>query len=1343
MVVLAAAIGVGALFKVARADDERGMPGEKDTAVSGLIVRAKELLKEKKPDAAKCRQLAVEATKRYTAATANDRTDTPEWLELQALLGSHFPQRTRDAMASDLYQRHWGSQKAIANLTLSRLLASSKALAALGRPVPAERKRSWMVVSSRYKDLSLLGLRDLAWALGVKWAPRHFGRAIAIQVSEILEEGRLGPESIEVIGYLAYALGPSLTDAQRHQWRRCLLRSFKGMPLEMPQLERLLRIMRSLKDQRTGDIVAAWLDRQRSLASLDIGQLCMLASYLQGSSASEKSSRDRLTGHILAKYLSSDASARSLSSGDWGRLVGAFGKQLTPGQRRRWVQHLIKTRGNVKLTWAEFRALLGQLEGLGGQKVRFARDWIAGNECWKSWPVKELAGLWGVFSGPGTQAASARRQLVDHVSAKYLVDDETIRSRPPGDWHYLGKHIGRQAPEDVRAAWRDKLRRALVCRQLKPYELMSVLGALRFLGDQQRPEFIREWMAWMDVQGSWQTWRPGRFVSMVFWAFRGRNEDFKPVGLELALRTLHANLVDDARIRSVSCTDWMRLARAFAKDMPSELTRRWAARLWEVIRGPGDTLFTDLKPKDRTELVSALGYLGAGSLVSVVIADEKSHRSHVALVGQESANAGLWRDWAWPLLFWRVLAAEPRDRQDRWDREVYDLPRNARLPALEILASLRATLDEAFRGQHAMNKSDLLEDLACVARDAETKEALLLCRAAHEREAYAGSLPPKLRDMVQRVAHLAKSARTEERKALAARIIEIGQKTNRRKLVLLGRQDLLAVLLRGSRLDVKATERQLKELLAEADTARASSTLWNLMCRAQLRRLAQAEPAHRRGMWAKATKTLVCEGPILFARTLRALDNLLGVLEDDDPDLAHRVLGDLLLLAPNISSMRDIQFRRAGLLARQKNWPDAKAAALLGVILSDTTSSRLSESINQCITIMKSAGAVGHDRLAFESWIYGPGAGRRKAGSGKARQGPPVVDRRLQAVAQKALRDAPIDTPLRRKAYLHLFAGRPVEALKLIHRALRQARGLAIRRGLDDVAIVAAATEGSLAGGSCFAVWIATGQPPAGGAVALLAEAETSRRIGASDSSARSQPADARWADLSDARKKRMSAGWLRHRASDLARTGAIGLGAGNGLCAGSCWARALNERPPGLPAGVVINAILGRAAQLESSRDLLKSLAVAGRRVRAGEDRREFLTHLARLCLARQAFAQCIATLDEIHATSKARSGQEGFSLAVLRARSLIALKKHEEALAVLETWRRSTLPDEDSAQVRLMIGWIHLARNDTAKAITAFQEVVTKYPVASFAAEARRIVLRLKSRSEKRSGTLIQQGP
>lgn len=575
--------------------------------------------------------------------------------------------------------------------------------------------------------------------------------------------------------------------------------------------------------------------------------------------------------------------------------------------------------------------------------------------------------------------------------------------------------------------------------------------------------------------------------------------------------------------------------------------------------------------------------------------------------------------------------------------------------------------------------------------------------------------------------------------AIARCLLVIAKYPRQEGIVRMARIKIVSVLLNKKQVDIEAVRPYLSAL--NGPDGRFSKDVWNLACRFLVLQINAAGPERRQAIWAEGVRHLVCDGVSISSETFGELDRMALPASQAGALTSMAVLTDLMLLAPDVPSMRELQSRRVDAFCTAKGWENARAAGRLEVMLSGVTDEGPLQAVKHLGGVLKSAGLTEADVLACESEVCLNGkvdkGNAPDVGSGPA----PIADDVLRASAVAALKEVKQASD-RRGVFLNLFAGNARDAVCGAYSALARSEvsERCLASATDDLSVVVAAEDGNLWSSCCLVQWLTTdhtGAEAVGGnggdakdsAWSLLCAGERGVAVpaGAQD---KWTPAWAKmYIQLPEGARRELSKRGLQRCEQRLIRWGADAMQKGEIAWAQSCWAHVLGMEHDRDRVASLVDDGLDRIRQAGVAPAVFQDVVervLPG--VKEAPIRRILLMKEATVLFDGGRFADCLAKLDEADALVREAGPTREMTGGLLRAISLMRVGKLDESgglLSEMATWEGT---DEQHAQALFLLAWVRLQKNAQSEAATSLRALLDKYPQTTYVDKAKEIVRRLE---------------
>ncbi|MHC4984093.1 MAG: hypothetical protein ACYTF6_13115, partial [Planctomycetota bacterium] len=326
--------------------------------------------------------------------------------------------------------------------------------------------------------------------------------------------------------------------------------------------------------------------------------------------------RKLLLEHVRTKLLPDVEAVKAAGLKDCLKLIQVFSKDLSEQARAQWAAKLYSTYENKAAALESLGVggcgLLAQmLKQLGSEDgAKILPMWVELVGTWRSWELKQLAGLAGTLSRLGDAGKKARAMLSGHVSSKFLTDPAAIKETPLGTWQALASNLKAELSAEQKASWATKLRSAYApddeaLASMALGQCRALAGLLGNLGCKDAAEIVT---TWMEANKSWRAWK----LTQLIWLDRSLAQlgDAGKAPRARLLEHIEGKFVaDSAAARSVGCDQWWDIAQYFAQTLPPPSRRQWVVALRQAYVDDSKT-FAKLKSTEVIALSKALEILG-------------------------------------------------------------------------------------------------------------------------------------------------------------------------------------------------------------------------------------------------------------------------------------------------------------------------------------------------------------------------------------------------------------------------------------------------------------------------------------------------------------------------------------------------------------------------------------------------------------------------------------------------------------------------------------------------------------------------------------------------------------
>jgi len=587
----------------------------------GLVNLAKQLTAGKTPNEKEAGRLAAYIDETYLSdGNAVRSVKADEWASVCRFLQKILSPAERTEWARALKAAYVADASALGALSLGAQSRVKAALGHLGAETPFEVTLRWMEAAP-WRDLDANGLAGLAGELAdAEEAGAAHRRRLARHVEETYLADAEAVRSVtpDQWRHLTSRLQKTLSAEARERWAARLRaayledgETFAG--LDLAAVNSLTAALEHLGDPRCREIAPAWMAQATSWQELSPGNLVSLAGRLDWCGEAGASARRELARHVEETYLADAEATRTVNPGTWLALADRLQADLPAEARGRWVASLrsayvedAETLAGLDL--AAVNSLTAALEHLGDPRCReIAPAWMAQATSWQELSPGNLDSLAGRLDWCGEAGASARTDLADYVTRRYLADPETVRSITPGHWRNLTSRLQKTLSAEEQTAWARALKAAYVAdaSALKALSLgaqSQVKDALGHVGAETPFEVTLRWME----AAPWRDLDPGDLVQLARQLIRPGTAG-RAARKEVARHVVETHLSGPAAADAVGLRTWRDFARVL--DVSMETRQTWAE--WLEQKYSRLERLSALAPGDLAVLCQVLSAVGS------------------------------------------------------------------------------------------------------------------------------------------------------------------------------------------------------------------------------------------------------------------------------------------------------------------------------------------------------------------------------------------------------------------------------------------------------------------------------------------------------------------------------------------------------------------------------------------------------------------------------------------------------------------------------------------------------------------------------------------------------------
>ncbi|MFB3894473.1 MAG: hypothetical protein ACE15C_20930 [Phycisphaerae bacterium] len=394
---------------------------------------------------------------------------------------------------------------------------------------------------------------------------------------------------------LASAIAPYLPDATRTTMAQDLVQKFASTTdavklLTGGKLQGVASTLKALgQSASASSLCATWINSSDAYKSMTSDNLGDISGLVTGSDDASKSARQRLIDLVQTKYLADPAAARTVSCGNWNRIIRGFAGDLSADQVSQWIAGIRAAYPNSSDVWSglkysDITAIYYALEKLGDKDAPgFLAAFVNGGTSWQSWPAEELRGLiYDLCKGTTDACKTARSAVALRAQSAFMTDAAAVRKAGIVLWETIAGHMGQELSPDTRSAIASKLREAFATDQptlaaMSAAEFQRLAGVLRQLGDTGVSALASSLVTGCTT---WQSWKPQDVLCLAQLVGTGEGG----TGARQALMSFVNGklLVDATSTKSLAILDWGSLYHVLRGDFDPQTTNLWAAHLHEA-----------------------------------------------------------------------------------------------------------------------------------------------------------------------------------------------------------------------------------------------------------------------------------------------------------------------------------------------------------------------------------------------------------------------------------------------------------------------------------------------------------------------------------------------------------------------------------------------------------------------------------------------------------------------------------------------------------------------------------------------------------------------------------------
>jgi len=476
----------------------------------------------------------------------------------------------------------------------------------------------------------LLGLAGEFTRMGAVGRKAHLRLARQVETKYVASEAAIRSLPTGTWVNLIRSVAAGLPQERRSAWADKLHSVFgAGSSLSKMDFEtckNVAAVLEVLRPKKGDALIALWCEKTGTLGAVKPEALVGLAGDLVRIGDSGKKARVRLVKHVETKYLTGEATVRSVSPRVWAGLIGRFKTELSPDMRGKWADKLYSVFGAetflAKMDLDTCRRTASMLRMLSPQKGdTLIASWCEKTAALGSVKPDVLVGVAGELAKMSDAGKKAHLRLAEHVEAKYMANDAAIRSLSQRVWSGLIGSFAAGLPKEMRNAWADKLHSAFGAKTLLAkmnlQDCRRIASMLDALCRGRGAAFVA---SWTEHNNTWRSFKPDGLVSLAQSMAAAGNTGKVGRG-RLAKHVEAKYLANAAAIRSVRADHWRSLVNYLCADLDKKARATWAGKLYSALIAEPDPA---VQARNRSVFAGILEKLvgrrePVGLLVAVVV----------------------------------------------------------------------------------------------------------------------------------------------------------------------------------------------------------------------------------------------------------------------------------------------------------------------------------------------------------------------------------------------------------------------------------------------------------------------------------------------------------------------------------------------------------------------------------------------------------------------------------------------------------------------------------------------------------------------------------------------------
>ncbi len=1029
--------------------------------------------------------------------------------------------------------------------------------------------------------------------------------------------------------------------------------------------------------------------------------------------------RRKLATIVSREYLASPEKARLVSSWGWWILAMRSPQELAPQEKREWITKLRQSFfGEDDLEFdlphadrVRIHLALSELDDKTG--LRLVHSWMDDSDAWKKMGPEGVSLLAELLSTSGNKADPYMGSLLDYVEAKYLSDVSATRSVSPLQWSRLRYYLA-QGLRDTSL----KFHTPLAVQLRKAYAGSD--GSLDKLCDTEKSLFLKtilnaDALEASGLMGQMLEGEAINALSPTVLAHIAQNAGLLGPGWTAQLERIKnyfqtEYLSDSTSARKVPLHAWARMAGSI-RLTPGERDR-WISMLLTTYAFSADSAGR-LRDLDFEEVVAIFRRLAKPNLAMMLQKERwwrNNDHSEIAFLDSKEERGDL----AFRLLLIRIVSAPPAEREAMWDKALQDIQSERMLLRRPVLLDV----EEAIR---KLSSDDpricelMISDLQNHVGDRQALFELRMRQRELALERIVSSSSEGISELVERASETIEKGNISQSLSIYSKILnEFPEEAEVVPLVAWRVLSLLSELKTDLSLSQKAVEILLNN--GKRVNGDLCPFAFDLMCG----QLLSASPSQRQDIWEEWVLRFGDDDIWFSEETLSGLDNLKVLWGSDGLPSRDEALTTLLLLVPDVNSMRSINYRRISAFEESNVADEIAAAKRLDAALAFVSRDMSAEVARWYIEDVESPGGVG----SFSSV-----KAAKEVAFADNGQVSLSAESLLSLAAKKVLEEQKTSLTLRRKAFLSMFSGDASGAVARMHEAILRtpAQEEQVVRAFDDLLVCLVYLDGDCQIAISFTQFVAAFMeyPTSGSLLTELLDLEKTSWDTSSEGGSIAEVSDRLYWDIPVPEKRQFGEAVLHRWQERCIELGNHALNRGEELWVSKQWSVAVNSAVSKDCTSQIIDRISARAS---AHTDGIKALLETEHFLAEVSSRRYLLSMIADIYSSRGDYESCLATLEKMDELGRGSTQVTSMGIEQLRAVALIRLGRLDEAIKSLEANEDIQGTDDQHAKRWYLIASCHLQKGEIALAREALGSLVKAYPQTKVGQKADSMLTRLR---------------